>query len=238
LWPNAFAGEVKLPQPPALQDIPSLELNQPITRDLKGRESHAYKLRLAAGMFARVVVRQQGVDVFLRALDGQRSRLNGVNDPFGRVGPEAIDFVAETTGDYFVEVTARPLEMGGSYEVEYVESRVATNRDRTRVVAANYITKGNLLRGTSTAESNRAALAQYDRARTLYNQLNDPAGQAMSLQHTGRAYEALSDYKEALEHYSDALVLGGRSKTVAAKPSRSMVSAGCNSTWATSSRRF
>jgi len=186
---------------------PRLELNQPLTGDLKGGESHTYKLRLEDRMFARVVVMRQGVDVFMRALDGQRKKRTQIGDPFGRVGPLVLEFVAETAGDYFVEVNARPNELGGSYEVEYVESRVATNTDRTRMVAANHLGAGNNLSAEAEARLHRAALAEYDRARNLYTQINDKAGQAMSLQRIGRVYEAQSDYKTAMENYSSALAL-------------------------------
>jgi len=94
-------------------EIPALQLNQYLTGELKAGGSHTYKLSLDATMFVRVVVRQQGVDVFVRAFDGQKNRLTRVNDPFGRVGLETLEFVAETAGDYFIEVNARRDELGG-----------------------------------------------------------------------------------------------------------------------------
>ena len=164
-----------------------------------------YKLRLEAGMFGRVIVTRRGVDVLMRALDGQKQRVARVGDPFGRVGPLILEFVAETAGDYSIEVEARAYELGGQYEINYVESRAATNTDRTRILATNHIIAGNAL--GPEGNSHRAALAAYDRARTLYTQINDRAGQAMALQRIGRVYEAESDYKTAMENYSSALVL-------------------------------
>lgn len=102
---------------------PALELNQPLTGNLKGGESDLYQLHLTAQSYARVVVMQQGVDVLLRARDGQKNQLAQIDDPFGRVGPRTIELVAEVEGDYFVEVTARKDELGGTYEIKYVESR-------------------------------------------------------------------------------------------------------------------
>jgi CHAT domain-containing protein/Tfp pilus assembly protein PilF len=207
LWPVAVEGEAGIPAQSAPQDVPILKLNQPLTGKLKGGESHTYKLHLEARMFARVVVTRQGVDVFMRAFDDQKKRLTQAGDNFGRVGPLVLGFVAETAGDYFVEINARPIEIGGTYEVECVESRAATNTDRTRIVAANHIGEGNRLWAEANAQSQRAALAQYDRARTVYTQINDKAGQAMALQRIGRVYEARSDYKGAMENYSSALAL-------------------------------
>lgn len=204
---GAIAGEVKIGAQPASQDIPSLQLNQPITRDLKGGEAHTYRLLLEARMFARVVVEQRGVDVFLRALDGQKKRLAYTDDSFGRVGPQLLEFIAETAGDYFIEVRARKDELGGKYEITYLESQTLTEERRTRFTAARYIVAGNDLRVKATAESRHQAILQYDNALALYRKINDAAGQALSLLNAGRIHDALGDYRKALENYSASLAL-------------------------------
>lgn len=189
------------------QSTPILQLNQPLTGNLKGGESHTYKLRLEARTFARVVVMQDGVDVFVRAFDLQKKRLAHANDSFGRTGPQLLLFVAETAGDYWVEVTARALEVGGKYEVRYLESRAATDEDRTRVAANNLVVVGNTQRAPAVDELNREALVTYDKALKLYKQINDKAGQATCLQYFGGIYQAQSDSRKALEYFSSALAL-------------------------------
>ncbi len=192
---------------PALQDIPGLQLNQPLTGNLKDNESHLYRLNAESGMLVKVVVMQQGVDVSVRVLDLQKTRLAGSEDSFGRVGPQVLEFIAETAGVYLIQVLARPNELGGSYEIKYVEARPVTARDRTRVIANRHVTTGNGYRSRTTPERIRAGLAEYDKALALYKQINDKAGQATSLQYTGRLYEAQTDYRGALENYSAALAL-------------------------------
>ncbi len=188
-------------------ELPALELNQPLNGNLKGNESDTYKLQLKAGWFARVVVTQQGVGVFLRALDGQKKQLAQVDDPFGRIGPKIIELTAAIDGEYFIEVTARKDELGGKYEIRYVESRRTTGSDRTRIAANNLIASGDVLRRQGLAEANREALILYGKALSLHKQINNRTGQALSLQHTGRIYEAQSDYHKALEFYTSALAL-------------------------------
>jgi len=85
--------------------------------------------------------------------------------------------------------------------------RAATDRDRTLVTANNCIITGNSLRSKSEAESNRQAIIQYENALALHKQINDKAGQALSLLYIARIYETRSDYKKALEYYSSALTL-------------------------------
>jgi CHAT domain-containing protein/Tfp pilus assembly protein PilF len=189
------------------EQIPTLELNQTLTRNLKGGESDAFQLHFKPQWYARVVLMLQGVDVILRARDGQKKQVAQIDDPFGRVGPRTIELVADVPDDYLIEVTARPYELGGRYEIKYVESRPLTPDDRTRIDANNLIANGNALRRKGLAESNRNALVQYNKALILHRQINNKAGQAMALQQTGRIYEAQSDYRKALEFYSSALKL-------------------------------
>jgi CHAT domain-containing protein len=206
LWPDAIESAAKT-APQVLQDIPSLQLNQSLTRTLKAGESHTYKLRLPAQTFARVLVVQNGVDVFVRAFDLQKKRLAHANDSFGRTGSQLLLFVAETAGDYSVEVAARGFEMGGSYEVKYIESRPVTDEDRTRITANNLVVAGNVLRALAVDELNLEALATYEKAIKLYKQINDKAGQATCLQYFGGLYQAQSDSRKALEYFSSALAL-------------------------------
>lgn len=191
----------------AYQELPELLLNQPIKNELKGGESHRYRLRAAAAHLVTIVVMQQGVDVAVIAYDGKRPWLARAEDSFGRVGPQLLEFAAETAAEYQIEVKARPDEMGGSYEIKFLEMRKLTATDRTRVTANRHITLGNAQRARTSAEAQPAALAEYDKALTLYKQINHKAGQAMALQYMGRTYEAQSDYKRALEYYKAALTL-------------------------------
>lgn len=206
-----FAGAIEragaIPLRVTPQDTPDLQLNQPINGDLKGGASHTYKLHLEGGVLARVVVMQQGVDVAVIALDARRIVLARVEDSFGRVGPQLLEFVTETAAEYFIEVRARPDESGGQYEIKYLGARAATATDRTRLTANRHITAGNGFRSRATAERQRAALAEYDQALTLFKQINDLAGQATALQYIGRIFETQSDYRKALENYTAALVL-------------------------------
>jgi CHAT domain-containing protein/Tfp pilus assembly protein PilF len=206
LWPS-IEGEARNASRSAPQEVPSLQLNQTLTGTLKASESHTYKLRLPAQTFARVLVMQHGVDVFVRAFDLQEKRLAHANDSFGRTGPQLLLFVAETAGDYRVEVTARPLELGGKYEVRYLESRPVKDEDRTRIAANNLVVVGNVQRAPAVDELNREALTTYDKAFKLYQQINDKAGQATCLQYIGRIHEAQSDLARALEYYSSSLTL-------------------------------
>lgn len=194
------------------QEIPELKLAQPIANTLKDGEAHKYKLRAEARTLVRVRVMQLGVNVAVSALDGSGRRLATFDDYYGRVGEQLLEFIAETGGDYLVQVKGRTDESGGAYEITYLGSRTANGEDRTRLAANSHLFAGRQLRGNPSPERNRAALAEYEQARTQYKQINDRSGQAMALEHIARVYEGQSSYTKALESYSSALVLSRQAK--------------------------
>ena len=193
-------------QPAGSADYETLRLNQPITRHLAGGASHWYRLPASARMFVKLSVLQKGVNVSVQAFDPQRKRLAVVDDSLGRVGPQDVEFLTDGgEGSYLIQVSARTEEVGGNYEIVFVTAREPTRDDRIRVTARTHISIGNAHRSRPSADSNLKALAEYVKARSLYRQLNDVAGQAMALQYSGRIYETQSNYARALEFYSQAL---------------------------------
>lgn len=192
---------------PQSTEVPTLQLNKTLTGSLKDGESDFYKVQAEAGMLVRIEVMQQGVDLAVQALDSQRTRLARSEDSFGRVGPQLLEFVAETAGDFLVQVLARPGELGGRYEIKYLGARTVTARDRTRQAANRHVTTGNGYRSQGSPERMRAGMVEYGKALALFKQINDKAGQATSLQYLGRLYEGQSDYRKAFENYSAALAL-------------------------------
>lgn len=124
-------------------DNPILRINEPVTRTLTGSESHSYRLHAPARHLVKVTVLQKGVDVSVQAFASQQKRLAIVDDSLGRVGPQDVEFITEAEGDYFVRVTARAEELGGSYEIIWVLARAATRDDRIRMAARGHISTGN-----------------------------------------------------------------------------------------------
>src|SRR5262249_20309805 len=74
----------------------ALTVGQPVAREMRGGEQHAYQLRLDAGQYARVVLEQKGIDVVL-ALSGADGKplLEVDNNLSGTRGMEMVSLVAD-----------------------------------------------------------------------------------------------------------------------------------------------
>ncbi len=103
-----------------------LEKDRPIERTIGGAASHSYALRLKKGQFCYTEIDQRGVDVVVRVFAPNGTRLQEIDSPNGTQGPEPMTLIADSTGDYRIEVS--PLEPNapvGHYVVSVIALRPA-----------------------------------------------------------------------------------------------------------------
>lgn len=99
-----------------------IERSKPVERELKARETHAYKITLEAGQFLNAAVNQRGVDVVVRVFAPDGSNIAEIDSPNGTQGDEPIALEAKTTGAYRIEVSSlEPAAQPGRYEIRINE---------------------------------------------------------------------------------------------------------------------
>jgi CHAT domain-containing protein len=190
------------------KDAQTLELGKPIERELKGGEVHYYKITLASGQYLRVVVEQRGVDVVVTLFGPDGKKIVEVDSPNGTQGPEPLSFVADTPGEYRVEVRSLEKDAApGYYEAKIEELREAKTEDKTRIAAEKTFAEGELLRVQGTAESLQRAIKKYEEALGLWRSLKDRAGQAGTLNSLGVVYASIGENKKSLTCFEESLPL-------------------------------
>src|SRR5687768_6705193 len=111
-----------------------LEAGKPVRRELGGAEIHSYQIVLAAGQFARLVVQQQGINVFLSLYGPDGKKIVDLDSPLGSEGPEPASLIADVAGTYRLEIKPwRETAPKGHYEVKVEEIRIATPQDKPRI---------------------------------------------------------------------------------------------------------
>ncbi len=190
----------------AQSDVPELVVGTPLERELKGGQTHAYRLALAAHQYLRLVVEQQGIDVVVRLFGPDGRQLVEVDSPTGTQGAETVLFVAETAGTYRVEVAPLEKEAApGRYSVRIEELRPAIETDRTRVAAERAYAEAERLRAQQTADSLRQAVAKYEEASRLYHAVGEREKEVVCLVWVGVLSSQLGDVRKGLEYFSQAL---------------------------------
>ncbi len=182
---------------------------QPIAREMRGGEQHAYQVKLNAGQYVRVVAEQKGIDVVL-ALSGADGKpiVEVDNNLSGTRGIEVVSLVADAGGIY--QLNVRSLEKdasAGRYEIRIDDLRTATDADRTRVAAERSYVAGAKLQDQRTGDASRKAVEQYGEALRLMREAGDQRGEAMTLTNIGSIYSFLGEPQKALENLNQALTV-------------------------------
>jgi CHAT domain-containing protein len=170
---------------------------------LKGGETRAYLFTLPAGWFADLVVEQKGIDVEVSLRSGGR-RLASVDSPNGAWGPEPLPFVAETGGEYRLEIRSSAGAAPGRIQVRLAPPRPATAADRTRAAAERALAEGWRAYQQTNGKALRQAIARYEEALGLFQSLNDRGREAETLARLGRLHFLRGDSRTALAFYERA----------------------------------
>jgi CHAT domain-containing protein/Tfp pilus assembly protein PilF len=190
------------------KDVRTLEPGKPIARELAGGQVHSYQIMLTAGQYVQVVVNQRGIDVVVTLFGPSRQKIVEVDYPNSTEGPEAVFFVADTTGSHRLEVRSLQSDAPRArYEVKLEELRLASEQDRTRVAAERAFMEAEVLRARGTAESLRQAVKSYEMALGLMRSVGDRNRQAATLHKLGEAYYDLGQNQKALDFLNEALPL-------------------------------
>ena len=224
---SALRGSVSVASPPQQpvntsgaitqkdNDARELEPGKPIERELAGGASHSYRLTLASGQYARLIVDQRGIDVLVTVYGPNGEKFVEMDSPNGAWGQERVSLIAETSGSYQLE--ARSLEkeaIAGRYEVRIEEVRAPTPQDNSLIAAQRAYAQGMQLLVKSTAESLRESVAKFEEALPLWRAIGDREGEANTLNCLSKVYYELGERKNALDLYIRALslyrVLGDR----------------------------
>src|SRR2546423_8955876 len=72
------------------QQVRPLEVGKRIEREMKGSETHAYRLTLTAGQLLHAVVDQHGIDVVVSLFGPDGKQVVEVDSPNGIQGPEPV----------------------------------------------------------------------------------------------------------------------------------------------------
>jgi tetratricopeptide (TPR) repeat protein len=185
-------------------DLQQLEAGKAVEREITGGESHAYRIRLEAGQFLRLVVAQKRISIAiaLAGPDGKQiSRLSMVS------GEESLSHEAAVSGDYRITLRAAQCECTrGAYQAQAEVKAAPTAEDRKRIeaqqlVAAAFPSSGY---GVHTAGP---GLEKLNRALSLWRELGDRHWEAYTLSRIGSYYLPLGQPEKVIEYYEQTLAI-------------------------------
>jgi CHAT domain-containing protein/Tfp pilus assembly protein PilF len=138
-----------------------LNSTEPIQRQLARGEEHRYRIALAAGELASIVVEQKGIDVGVLVRDESNAVVEEFQDEIRRNGDERIEIVSDRPASYVLSIKPADGTMApGNYVIRLDERRPASDADRRMQKSRVLRTKARQLERTG----------QYADARSLFEQ--------------------------------------------------------------------
>lgn len=205
LWLLLAAGLVPLACRSA---APSLAPGSRVERRLEAGGSHEERLRLEAGWYLLLTVRQKGIDVAVSLADPDGREVAAADDPEGRVRPERLAAISDVSGEYRLRIVPHdPKAPAGNYEVEIRELRPAGPGDVERVAAEKAFAEGRQLGSGGDEGHMRQALIRFEEALALWRKAADPKGQIRALTEISGVYYELLEFGSAIERCEEALRL-------------------------------
>jgi CHAT domain-containing protein/Tfp pilus assembly protein PilF len=138
-----------------------LNSTDPIQRQIARGDEHRYRIALAAGELASIVVEQKGIDVGVLVRDESNAVVEEFQDEIRRDGEERVEIVAEKAGSYVLSIKpADGTRAQGDYLIRLDETRPASDADRRMQEARVRRTQARQLERTG----------KYAEARSLFEQ--------------------------------------------------------------------
>ncbi len=195
------------------REIVPLILNAPISRDFKTGEHHFYAVMVREKEIVEIICERKGVDIGLAAYAPNGEKISVSNAPGGFSGRDRLVFVAESAGEYRIEVSSRrPGGINANYTILLKDERAANETDLTRAAAMKLSGEAReiLFGAENRLEKSAGAIEKLNKALALFEKINDLQGAANTLFHLayingnefGYKTIALEFYEKALESWS------------------------------------
>ena len=113
------------------QDATALDAGASIERHVAIGEEHRYRITLAAGQCAEVIVEQRGIDVVVQARREGATDHVEFQEEVRRDGQERVEVVADDGGTYILAIAPSHGIYSGTYAIRVATRRAATDSDRS-----------------------------------------------------------------------------------------------------------
>lgn len=209
---NLLAADQHLQKksPPKTDTVQVLAPNVELEEEIRGGETHIYKIEAEAGNCVRLIVRQKGIDVVIQIKNFAGKLLTEVDRPNGSVGRETVTFIAEESGAYLIEIQPNgKYLLPNNYSILLESLSPPTDADKLRIKAEKLTTEGESLRSQGESKADAKLLEQafekFQAVLPVWEKLNDVYEQAVVDYGVGWTYIPQGKYDEATLSFARGL---------------------------------
>lgn len=131
IWVLTGFGPSIFSQTPSGESLP---LNQPVERAIHGGETQSFTFNIKAGQYARVEVKQKGIDLVVSLFTSNDKVVGRMDGTEASVRHETVSCIAEEDGLFRVEIKAYgAVDHSGTYKATLLQLRESEIDDRSRL---------------------------------------------------------------------------------------------------------
>ena len=128
--PRRSSGTIEQATAANQADLISIDPAKALQSELRGGQKNSFRIGLADGQYAKVLIEQQGIDIIARLLSPTGKVILEMDADPRKVGEEVIEFTTTGCGDCLLTIEPRQKNAApGRYEVRVAELRAATEKD-------------------------------------------------------------------------------------------------------------
>jgi CHAT domain-containing protein len=188
--------------------LDKLPLGVRLTRRIEGTAVDRFAVSQTAGQFVKVVAMQTGSDIVLTLRDPQQKVVMESDLPNGAFGPETVEAIAQTAGEYVVEIKlAGSRTVKDSYQVTLAALHEATPEDREELSAHQTLLQANQLRKKHAPDQRREAVELLNRIRPYFAKAGDRYHEALTVLMQAAMLAEGGDIRPALSRSEESAVL-------------------------------
>lgn len=189
----------------AQTETSNLEVGKTVERDLKGGETHQYRIPMSAAQFLNLEVNQKGIDVVVSIFNSANEKKFEIDSPNGAQGKEIALFLNDSAGDYILNISSPDKNApSGKYEVKIVELRNAVEKDKNRIAAEKLFREAEEFIGQDTAASFTKAIQKYQESLEQWRIYGDKRGIATTLNSLGLVLGGGANEERAFAAYTES----------------------------------
>lgn len=178
------------------------------SRDLAAAEKQAFSIAIDRNKLLRFSIAKGDLGLSTKLYDPAGVKvLEHVSQTFEVV---EISYPVQLAGTYRIELESQEhAAPARHYELKVNDLTTLTARDIKESEARQAVARGSVLRATWTELSLRQAVAEYDKAASIWASISDSASASYALLQGGDVCFLFSEYAEALKRYQHAERIAG-----------------------------
>jgi CHAT domain-containing protein len=189
------------------EDTPELKLNQLVSRNLRGGETHLFKVSVLGDEYFHVTVQQHGIDIVLTAISNDLAPII-VDRPNGAYGREGLSFIADKDQQVTVRIKSlEPQANQGAYSITLDLRRRSVPQDRRMMTAEFEVTSAEEARFKGTPRDLYRAIDEFQQALKLWRELKDRYEEGVTLYGLALTYRLSTDYQKSVSTSVEGLLL-------------------------------